>query len=184
LELTHGANGTTEVYVDCTGETVAIVEMPRPADGVVNRAAGSFTVGIQNAPLNGGSRLLEWANGSAVITSRSGATCNVTNKWICVAGHYGVVCGPSGYFRYEGATAYSRGTAEDTLQFMPTNSLMPHYAVWFPGRNAMQTSSNACRVSWVVSAANCVLTFPGAAGSLRQIVAAQPSRVVTSRMVK
>jgi hypothetical protein len=161
LQLTHGTNGTTEVYVDCTGETVAIVEVPRPAEGVVNSAAGSFTVGIQNAPLNGGSRLLEWHNGSVVITNRSGVTRSVTNDWISVAGHYGMVCGPSGYLKYQAARSYNRGTAEDTLQFMPTNSLTPRYAVWFPGQDAAQTRSNASRVSWRVSATNCVLTFPG-----------------------
>lgn len=181
LQLTNGANGTTEVYVNCTGETVAIVEVPQPADGVVNNAAGSFTLGIENAPLNGGSRLLEWNNDSTVVISRSGATRNLSNNWVCVAGHYGVVCGPGGYFKYQAATAYAHGTAEDTLQFMPTNSLTPRYGVWLPGRNAAQTSSNASRVSWIVSATNWVLSFPGPAGTTHQIVVPHSPLAITTQ---
>jgi len=175
LQLTHGTNGTTAVYVDCTGETVAIVEVPRPANLVANRAAGSFTVGIENAPLNGGTRLLEWNNGSAVITNLSGLTRNVTNAWICVAGHYGMACGPGGYFNYQAAKAYSHGAAQHTLQFMSTNSLTPRYAVWFPGKSESQTRWGANRVSWGVSATNCVLSFPGPAGGMHRIVAQRPT---------
>jgi hypothetical protein len=171
LQLTNGKNGTTEVYVDCTGETVAIVEVPHPAAKVVNHAVGSFTVGIENAPLNGGSRLVEWKNGSASITNLSGATRNVTNDWICVAGHYGMVCGPEGYIQYQAAKAYSHGVAQDTLQYMPADSLAPRYAVWFPGKDAAQTRSGASQVSWRVSDSSCVLTFPGAAGNVHRIIA-------------
>jgi hypothetical protein len=170
LQLTNGANGTTETYVDCTGETVAMVEMPQAIAGVSKTAAGSFTVGIENAPLNGASRLLEWNSGSMVITNRSGAIQYVTNNWVCIGGHYGIAGGPAGYFKYHAATRYSHGTAEDTLEFIPTNSLTPRYAVWFPGQNAAQTASNAALISWRVSATNCVLGFPGPSGTLRQIV--------------
>jgi hypothetical protein len=97
----------------------------------------------------------------------------VTNDWICVAGHYGMVCGPGGYFKYQAAKAYSHGTAEDTLQFMTTNSLTPRYAVFFPGQSAKQTRSGANLVNWTVSATNCVLSFPGPAGSMRRIIARQ-----------
>lgn len=176
LELTNGANGTTAVYVDCTGETVAIVEVPRPARHVANRSVGSFTAGIENAPLNGGSRLLEWHIGSAIITNLSGITREVTNAWICLAGHYGMACGPGGYFKYQAAKVYNHGTAEDTLEFMPANSLAPRYAVWFPGKSASQTASGANRVSWAVSATNCVLSFPGPAGGMHRIVAQRPAR--------
>jgi hypothetical protein len=171
LQLTNGNNGTTEVYVDCTGETIAIVEVPQPAAKVVNHAVGSFTVGIENAPLNGGSRLVEWKNGSARITNLSGATRNVTNDWICVAGHYGMVCGPKGYIQYQAAEAYSHGVAQDTLQYMPSDSLKPRYAVWFPGKDAAQTRSGASKVSWKMSDTECVLSFPGPVGSVHRIVA-------------
>ena len=171
LELTHGTNGMTDVYVDCTGENVAMVEVPRPANGVASRAAGSFTMGIENAPLNGGSRVLEWKTGSAIITNLSGTTRNVTNAWICIAGHYGLACGPGGYFRYQAATRYAHATAEDTLQFMPANSLAPRYAVWFPGQNAAQTGSNASQVKWTVSPDNYTLAFPGPAGRMHRITA-------------
>jgi hypothetical protein len=181
LQLTNGTNGTTEVYVDCTGETVAIVEVPRPAAGVVNRGAGSFTVGIENAPLNGGSRLVEWMNGSASITNLSGATRSVTNDWICVAGHYGIACGPEGHFQYQAAQAYGHGTAEDTLQFIPADPLMPRYAVWFPGKSADQTRSGASHVSWTVSETNCVLNFPGPAGTNHRIIANRGDRSKTAR---
>jgi hypothetical protein len=174
LQLTNGTKGMTEVYVDCTGETVAIVEVPHPAPGVVNHPAGTFTVGIENAPLNGGSRLVEWRDGSASITSISGTTRNVTNNWICVAGHYGMVCGPEGYFEYQGARAYSHGVGLDTLQYMPADSLKPRYAVWFPGKSAAQTRTGASRVSWTVSATGCLLKFPGPTGSVHKIVAIRP----------
>jgi hypothetical protein len=171
LQLTNGAQGTTEVYVDCTGETIAIVEVPRPTTGLVRGTNGSFIVGIENAPLNGGSRLLEWKDGSTTITNLSGLTRNVTNSWICVAGHYGVACGPEGYFSYQAARAYSHATAQDTLEYMPADSLQPRYAVWFPGKNAAQTLSGASRLSWMTSPTNCVLSFPGPAGRVHHIVA-------------
>jgi len=118
----------------------------------------------------GGSRLLEWNNSSAVMTNLSGASRSVTNDWVCVARHYGLVCGPGGYFKYQTATQYSHGTAEDTLQFIPSNSSAPRYAVWFPGKNAAQTLSNARGVSWNGSGSNSVLRFPGPAGKTCQIV--------------
>ncbi len=170
LQLTHGRNGTTDVYVDCTAEAIAMVEVPHPIREPVRSGAGSFTVGIQNAPLNGGSRLLEWQNGSAVMTNLSGAAQSVTNNWICVAGHYGLVCGPGGYFKYQTATKYAHGTAEDMLQFVPSNSMAPRYAVWLPGKSATRTLMAASRVTWTDSGSNRVLRFPGATGKTRQIV--------------
>jgi hypothetical protein len=179
LQLTNGANGTTEVYFNCTGDTVGIVEVPSPASGVANSATGSFNIGIENDPLTGGSRRLEWTGGSATVTNRSGKALNVTNGWICVAGHYGVAFGPAGYLNYSAASSYNRlGAAEDTLQFMPANSLMPRYAVWFPGRNASQMATGAAQISWIVSQTNAVLTFPGAGGGLVQITA--PVTTVTN----
>ncbi len=80
-----------------------------------------------------------------------------------------MVCGPGGYFKYEAATRYSHGTAEDTLQFVPSNSAAPRYAVWFPGKTALQVRSEAARIAWTDSGTNCVLEFPGPAGSLRQL---------------
>ena len=79
LQLQNGANGMTEVYVNCTGETVAVVEVPAAAPGVVGTAAGSFSVGIENDPLVGGSRLVEWVGGSVIITNRSGLSRAITN---------------------------------------------------------------------------------------------------------
>jgi hypothetical protein len=114
---------------------------------------------------------LEWNNGSASITNLSGASRNVTNAWICVAEHYGMACGPKGYFQYQAAKTYSHGTAQDTLQYIPADSLMPRYAVWFPGKNADQTSSGASHVNWTMSDTNCVLTFPGPAGTVHRITA-------------
>ena len=172
LQLTNGLNGTTEVYVYSTGESIAIVEVPFPAAGAVSTPAGSFCVGVENDPLTGGTRTLEWGNQSATITNRSGASLSVTNSWVCLASRYGLTAGPAGYFNYQAAASYNRlGAAEDTLQFMPAQPLAPRYAVWFPGQNPTATSSNAARVSWNVSATNAVLTFPGASGSLVQMKA-------------
>jgi hypothetical protein len=186
LQLTNGANGTTEVYIGCTGESIGILEVPWPASGVSNSLAASFITGIENAPLTGGSRLVEWSGGSASITNLSGASASATNNWICVAGHYGLAAGPAGYFNYKAATSYTRvmpglnesGTAEDSLQFYPTNSLTPRYAVYFPGRNALQTSNLAAQISWTLYGTNVTLTFPGADGATAQLSGIVPPQPV------
>lgn len=175
LQVINGANGTTEVYFNSTGETVGIVEVPSPVAGFAGSAAGSFSVGIENDPLAGGSRLLEWTGGSATITNRTGAARNITNNWICVAGRYGIAAGPVGYFNYRAASSYNRlGAAEDTLKYFPQNWLGPRYAVWFPGKMASQTASNVNLIKWSVTASNSILTFPGPTGSVAQIIAAAP----------
>ena len=175
LQLTNGANGTTEVYMSCNQQSVAIVEVPWPTVGVYGSSAGSFCVGIENDPLIGGSRLLEWAGGLTNVFNRSGIARNITNNWVCVAGHYGLAAGPAGYFNYQAASSYNRaGAAQDTLQFIPQAQLGPRYAVWFPGQNAAQTASNATLIDWTVSATSCLLTFPGPTGSVSQVSAALP----------
>jgi hypothetical protein len=177
LQLTNGANGTTEVYFKSTGETVGIVEIPVPVNGLVGGSAASFHIGIENDPLTGGSRLLEWTGGSTIVSNRSGTARNITNNWVCVSGCYGIAAGPAGYFSYQAASSYNRlGAAEDTLKFFPFNSLGAHYAVWFPGKNASQTASNASLIRWSVTASNSMLTFPGPTGSVSQIIAALPRR--------
>lgn len=172
IKLTNGSLGTTEVYVKSTGETFAIVEVPWPGVGATATSAGSFSCGLENHPLTGGTRLLEWAGGSATLTNRSGVLRSVTNDWVCVAGRYGLAAGPGGYFKYQTASSYNRlGAAEDTLQFMSTNTFAPRYAVWFPTKTAAQTASGAAQISWVASGTNGTLTFPGAGGEPAQIVA-------------
>jgi hypothetical protein len=57
---------------------------------------------------------------------------------------------------------------------MPTNSLTPRYAVWFPGKNALETRSNSALVSWQSSASNAVLSFPGPGGKLKRIIVGLP----------
>ena len=153
LQLTNGANGTTEVYFNNTGDSVGIIEVPNPIVGFVNNLAASFSTGIENDPLCGGTRLLEWSNGSTTITNRFFRRLlkSATNNWICVSGNYGIAAGPAGYFNYAATSSYTRtstsysecGEAEDALAFFPTNSLTPRYAVYFPGRSALQTSNLA-----------------------------------------
>jgi hypothetical protein len=173
LQVTNGANGTTEVYFNSTGETVGIVEVPFPVAGFAGGTAGSFSVGIENDALTGGSRLLEWTGGSATISNRSGVVRNITNGWACVSGRYGIAAGPAGYFKYQAASSYNRlGAAEDTLKFFPQNWLGPRYAVWFPGKTASQTASNASLIKWSITPSNSILTFPGPTGSVAQIIAA------------
>jgi hypothetical protein len=175
LQVTNGVNATTKVYFKSTGETVGIVEIPYPVTGFPSNAAASFSTGIENDPLTGGSRLLEWNGGSATVTNRTGAARNITNNWVCVSGRYGIAAGPAGYFSYQTAFSYNRlGAAEDTLKFFPQNSLGARYAVWFPGKNASQTASNASLIHWSVTASNSILTFPGPTGSVSQIIAALP----------
>jgi hypothetical protein len=180
LTLQNGTNGTTEVYVKSTGETIGMVEVPSPVASTVASIAGSFDVGIENDPLTGGTRLIEWAGGSATVTNRSGASVNISNNWVCVAGRYGMAAGPSGSFNYQASTSYNRlGAAEDTLQFMPQSSLGPRYAVWFPAKNATQTMSNATSIGWTVSGTNGLLSFPGPGGVMQQITVVLPAVTAT-----
>jgi hypothetical protein len=175
LQVTNGANGTTEIYMNCTGETIGLVEVPWPSYSIASGSAGSFCVGIENDPLIGGSRLLEWAGGSAVVTNRTGVSRNISNNWVCVASRYGLAAGPAGYFNYHAASSYNRsGAAEDTLQYITQDQLGARYAVWFPGQSAAQTMTNSSQVSWTLSATNCVLTFPGLGGTPAQITAVLP----------
>lgn len=175
LTVVSGANGSTEVHVKSTGETVAIVEVPRPVAGFSGTSAGSFSVGIENDPLTGGTRLLAWAGGTALVTNRSGVTLHATNDWVCVSDYYGMAAGPAGYFRYQTAASYNRlGAAQDTLQYLPQELLGPRYAVWFPGRNAAQTAAGAATIQWLATGTNAVLTFPGPTGSVHQIAVVLP----------
>lgn len=174
LQVQNGIAGTTEVYIKSTGESVGIVEVPHPAPGVIGTSSGSFTVGIENQPLTGGTRLLEWAGGSTNITNRSGTALDISNQWLCVAGQYGMIAGPGGHFSYQAASGYNiLGAAQDTLQFMPNQLLGPRYCIWLPGQNAVVTQSNAAGVNWVVSGTNATLTFPGSNG-IYQISAVLP----------
>jgi len=174
LQLTNGANGTTEIYFNNTGDSVGIIEVPNPVSGFAGGAAASFSTGIENDPLGGGARLLEWSNNRTTITNRSGTAKNITNAWICVSGRYGLACGPAGYWNYAAATTYNRlGAAEDTLAFYPTNSLTPRYAVYFTGQSALPTSNLAAQISWTVAGTNATLAFP-ANGGTAQISALVP----------
>lgn len=175
IDLTNGSNGSTRVLVRSSGESVAIVEVPLNAVSI-STGAGSFTSGIENDPLTGGSRRLEWTGGSVYITNRSGVVRNVTNDWVCVAGRYGMAAGPVGYFRYQAASAYNRsGGAEDSLQFVTQDQLGPRYAVWFPGRSAAQTASEAEKITWSVTNGVARLTFPGASGAIELLQVSLPA---------
>ena len=187
LKLTNGVNGATEVYINSTGTNVAIVEVPWPAAGVSGSAAASFTMGIENDPLSGGTRMLQWPGGSVTMTNLTGKAQNATNNWICVDGRYGVAAGPGGWFQYQAASGYTRvntpgslnesGAAEDTLSFVPTNALGARYAVWFPGQTALQCSNLTAQITWTVSGTNATLTFPGLGGSPTQIAAVVPAQL-------
>lgn len=164
--------GTTEEYIESTGESIAIIEVPRLNGGATASSGGSFICGIENDPLTGGSRLLEWTDNSVSVAAFSDASVNVTNDWICVSGRYGLAAGPAGYFRYSATNSYNRvspglseaGEAEDTLMFVEENQLAPRYAVWFPTKNALQTSNSAAGISWGTNSTNATLVFPGAGG--------------------
>jgi autotransporter-associated beta strand protein len=165
--------GTTEAYVKSTGESFAVIEVPRLNNGATASSGGSFICGIENDPLTGGSRVIEWINNSATMTALSGASRNVTNNWICISGRYGIAAGPSGYFNYTANTSYRRtstsvseaGEAEDTLSFVENNQLAPRYAVWFPTKNALQVSNLTAQISWSTNSTTATLTFPGASGA-------------------
>ncbi|MBW8865224.1 MAG: hypothetical protein JF609_09960, partial [Verrucomicrobia bacterium] len=180
--------GTTEEYVKCTGESFAVIEVPRLNSGSTASSGGSFVCGIENDPLTGSARLLEWAGTSGSMTAMSGATRNVTNGWICVSGRYGLAAGPAGYFQYSTTNSYKRtspsyseaGEAEDALSFVEDNQLAPRYAVWFPTKSALQTSNAAAAITWVTNNLNTTvtLTFPGVGGmatSLSAFIGVSPT---------
>ena len=166
--------GSTEEYIKSTGESMAIIEVPTLTSGLPS-SSGSFTCGIENDPLTGGSRLLEWTTNSATIAGLSGTTRNVTNNWICISGRYGLAAGPAGYFHYAANTSYTRtspsysesGEAEDALSYVTASQLGPRYAVWYPAKNALQTSNAAVAITWVTNSqtSTVTLTFPGANGA-------------------
>ena len=164
--------GTTEEYIESTGESIAIIEVPRLNGGATASSGGSFVCGIENDLLTGGSRLLEWSNDSVPVGALSGVGVSVTNNWICVSGRYGLAAGPAGYFRYNATNTYERvspgltevGEAEDALMFVEENQLAPRYAVWFPTKDALQTSNAAADISWTTNNTNATLIFPGAGG--------------------
>lgn len=162
LLLQNGANGQTRVYVNSCGESVGIVEVPLPATGVTGSTAGCFTNGIENDPLTGGTRLVEWNGGSATITNRTGVTKNISSQWVCVSGRYGMATGPGGSFRYVAANGYNRlGAAQDYLSVTPQTRLGARYMVWFPTKTAAQTATLAGQISWTTNGSNLVLAFPG-----------------------
>ena len=94
LKLTSSL-GTTEVFIKSTGESFALIEVPRLNSGSTASSGESFICGIENDPLTGGSRLLEWSNNAATMTALSGTSRLVTNNWICVSGRYGLAAGPA-----------------------------------------------------------------------------------------
>jgi hypothetical protein len=162
LLLQNGAKGQTRVYVDSCGESVGMIEVPMPASGVTENSAGCFANGIENDPLTGGRRLVEWSDGSATVTNFSGAALTITNNWVCVAGRYGLASGPGVCFHYHAATRYNRsGAAQDYLTVVPQTRFGARYAVWFPSHNAAQTASLAGQISWTTNDSTAVLRFPG-----------------------
>jgi hypothetical protein len=172
LKLQNGGKGSTEVYVKSTGETVAIVEVPRATISVMNPNAGSFSVGIENHALTGGSRLLSWQNGGSNIVARSGVTVEVTNPWVCVSERLGMIAGPAGRFRYQAARNYNRrGAAEDMLEFDPQIPLSPRYAVFLPGGSSRSAAAVAAHVRWQVAGTNGVLTFSDSRGDSHELTA-------------
>jgi autotransporter-associated beta strand protein len=173
LLVQNGANGSTRVYVTSTGESVGIVEVPLPANGVTGVTAGVFTNGIQNDPLTGNTRLIEWAGHSTNVTGLSGTVVNITNNWVCVSGRHGIASGPGGYFRYRTATSYNStfNAAQDQLHVMPQTRFGARYAVWFLGKSATQTATLASQITWTTNGSTVVLTFPGPSNTVQTITA-------------
>lgn len=103
----------------------------------------------------------------------------LTNNWICVSGRYGLAAGPAGYFHYQAASGYQRvsvtvseaGEAEDTLSFVEADQLAPRYAVWFPAKNALETSHAAAAIIWKTNVRTTTLTFPGLNGAATTMTA-------------
>jgi len=170
LALTNGVNGWTHVRTRCDGESFAVIEIPYPSGTVLAQPARSFVCGIENDPLTGGRRRLDWGSGSAQITNRSGVLLRCTNAWISVADWYGLVAGPRGWFEYQAATNYNiLGAAEDLLAFVPSEPLQPRYAVWFPARPAAALPALAEAIEWAQTNGLAVLRWPASDGGLQQM---------------
>lgn len=170
LLLRHRNKGTTSVYVKSVDGVIGMVEVPHPPDGLKEIKAASFSVGIENHPLTGGARTIEWPGGKESARERSGAKFDLGNGWVCVAGRLGVVAGPSGKLRYITASSYNRrGAAEDTLEFIPDSAFAPRYSVWFPGKNAQEMKLLAPQVNWRESKRDLTLTFSDGKGKLQEL---------------
>ncbi len=178
LELTNGGNGITHVFVNCTGESLGMIEWPAAQIEPGATQAGSFIQGIENDPLTGRRRRLDWTGGFQYFTNRTGAGRNITNNWVCVDDRLGVAAGPAGYFAYKAASSYNRpGAAQDTLQFITRDQLAPRYAVWFPTQSALAMAAKAAAVTWSVEGTQARLTFPGPGGSNATVTASMASVV-------
>ena len=145
LKLTSSL-GSTEEYIKCTGESFAIIEVPTLNNGQTASSGGSFICGIENDPLTGGSRRLEWSGGSAAITNRTGASRNVTNDWICVAGRYGLAGGPAGYFRYAAASSYTVAVPRCSSTAPAATSPWRRISAW-PGATPRLSPSRICQAA-------------------------------------
>ncbi len=61
LQLRHANRGVTRVYFKSTGDSVAIVKVPIPAGAGTTASGANFDMGVENDPLTGGTRIVEWA---------------------------------------------------------------------------------------------------------------------------
>ncbi|MGA4579829.1 hypothetical protein [Limisphaera sp. VF-2] len=175
LALTNGSMGWTHVRVRCDGESFAVLEVPHPTSGAGAPPAPSFICGIENDPLTGGVRLLNWASGTGLVTNRSGLLVRATNAWISVSDWYGLIAGPEGWFEYQAASNYNiLGAAEDQLRFFPADPLGARYAIWFPARTTAELQVLAAQVEWSLSNGTARLAWPAPDGSRHHLELAVP----------
>jgi hypothetical protein len=171
FRMNHKNKGTTTLHVVSADGVIALVEVPQPARGVKETNAASFSIGLENHKLTGGTRRVASASGATDITERSGKTLILDGGWACVSEKLGFIAGPAGKIRYQAASNYNRrGAAEDTMEFVPEKPFAPRFAIWLPGKNAAATKKLASRVRWNVSDTNGALTFPTAKGKTQQLI--------------
>jgi hypothetical protein len=170
LELSYKSGGSLSLFVKNVEGAIAIIEVPQAPRNAKETKAGSFSIGIENHTLTGGSREIVWSGGKEKVRERSGTKLNLGSEWACVADRLGVTAGPSGHLRYTAASSYNRrGAAEDTLEFIPDSATAPRYSVWFPGKTAREAQSLSKKVHWKAGGPEFTLQFPDGHGKLEEL---------------
>lgn len=132
LDLSDRFLSVCRVRVVATGDSLALLELP--GGDVPSQPPAVFPVGIENHPLTGPGRQVEWPGGTREVAQRSGTRFEVTEPVVCVAARLGMVAGPAGRFVYTAPKSYNRdGAAQDTLAYQPKTSTAPRYTILLPG---------------------------------------------------
>jgi len=160
------------------GDAVAIIEVPTPLLEVAGAKPSAFPVGIENDPLTGGTREVEWSQGRRSVKAMSGEAVDLGGSWACISGRLGYIAGPGGRITYAAPGGYNRsGAAEDCLEFVPQSSAAPRYALLLPSADGAKVREVAGTVAWQVSRGVARLAFVSPGGEPRSIAIAIPAEL-------